>query len=313
VEAASFFLTQSGSAAEITQNHKQLKESIHWTRRSYNLGSQSLLLDALDHSKDEIRSQYDTYVTRLDTLILVLALIWPLALNTIQFSDAFVPGLVHEKNCPECMEVEYRWTVYVWVGFLGGILILPFWGILMLIRVKMKLDSWLEYSLAGIHLERRHIIDEFNASGSDNQQEGNVTNLVGAVFRYQDYLGRIWSAECGWLVHAATTLLWLSAYGGLLLVSLSMLVFFVDKGGHFKENSPLFTFIIGTGCVTPAFYVLYMKCYGRRAVPPEGQLDVMAKAGFPLADARVQKCPPSPRRCRSSSGSFLRDASPLII
>lgn len=296
--AARVLLDQSGSAAEITQNHQQQKETIHWTKRGFYLDSYSLLLDALDHSKDEIRSQYDTYVYRIDTLILVLALIWPFALNTIQFSDPFVPGLVHEKNCPECLEAKYRWVVYVWVSLLGTILILPFWGILMLIRVKFKLDSWLEYSLAGIHRERREVMQD-DPNRPDNQQI--VAHLVDTVLRYQDYLGRIWSSECGWLVHAATMLLWMSTVAALWLVSLSMIIFFWDKGGPFKKNLPYFAAMITFGCITPAIYVLKQKFCTPAPRRPSGDADVMAEEEFPLTSARVQHSKPTLRRNRSWS------------
>jgi len=294
---AKFLLDQSGQIAEIRQNHVHQKEQIHWAKRSFHMDSQSLLLDALDHSKEEIRSHYETYVNRIDTPLLVLALIWPFALNTIQFSDPFVPQ--NPEECPDCIEAQYQWLVGLWVGFMGIILILPFWGILMMIRCKLKLDSWLEFSLAGLNRERRHIIrcaqakheantaqlDDCSQPVDDDTQQ-MVGQLVDVVFKYQEYLARIWTAECGWLVHASTMLLWMSAVAALLLTSLSMVIFLYDKGGMHRTTCPYFGVLITSGCVLPAVYVLQQRlCNSVR--PPKGEEDdEMHEAAFPLASAQ---------------------------
>ncbi|CAJ1438952.1 unnamed protein product [Effrenium voratum] len=142
-----------GQMVEIGQSHVHQQEQIRWARRAYQLESQSVRLDVFDHVKEEIRSHHDTYMGRIDALLLVLALVWPFGLNTIQFSDPFVPQT--EMECEDCIEVQYTWLVGAWIMLLGMILILPFWGILMLIRCKLKLDRWLEYSLARLNQARR--------------------------------------------------------------------------------------------------------------------------------------------------------------
>jgi hypothetical protein len=268
------------------------------------MDSQSLLLDALDHSKEEIRSHYETYVNRIDTPLLVLALIWPFALNTIQFSDPFVPQ--SKEECPHCLEARYPWLVVLWVGSMGVILILPFWGILMLIRCKLKLDSWLEYSLAGLNRERRPLILKARdaAAAAKRQEdhgfdiEGMVAQLVDVVLAYQDYLARIWTAECGWLVHVSTMLLWMSAVAALFLTALSMVIFLNDKGGVHAESAQYFAVLIASGLVLPAVYVVQQRLTNT-VRPPDGDPDDLHQAAFPLCALRAQKAPG-----RSQSMSF---------
>mmetsp|Transcript_37507 Transcript_37507/g.86537 ORF Transcript_37507/g.86537 Transcript_37507/m.86537 type:complete len:446 (+) Transcript_37507:85-1422(+) len=141
-----------GQLGELAQGHVHQREQIQWTRRSYALDAHALRLDALDHAKGEIKSHYETYVSRIDTLLLVLALIWPFALNVIQFSDPFVPD-VESKG----IAGQHPALFVTWVSLIAIILVLPFWGILMLIRCKLRLDSWLEFALAGVNRERRDL------------------------------------------------------------------------------------------------------------------------------------------------------------
>lgn len=280
-----------GQIVEISQSHSHQKEQVHWTKRGYHLDSQSLRLDALDHAKEEIRSHYDTYVSRLDTLLLVLALIWPFALNTIQFSEAFVPGLKSAHECPECIENIYEWLVGVWVALLGLILLLPFWGILMLIRCKLKLDSWLEYSLAGLNRRRREIVKVSQPSGGiiqDDETEKIVFNLVNVVLEYQEYLAEIWTGECSHLVHSATSLLWMSAVGALLLTAVSVWIFLFNQGGVHAYYSSYFFVMIVIAVMGPVVYLIWEK--GRPKIkPPRVDPQELARSSFPLTSPRVRK------------------------
>lgn len=281
---------------------------MQWAKKDYEMGAQSLMLDALDHSKEEIRSHYSTYVNRLNTPLLVLCLIWPLALNTIQFSDPFVPGIEDNDpaHCPDCIENAYAWIIEWWVYLLATVLTLPFWGILMLIRCKLKLDSWLEYSLAGLSRERRRIVKEAQAeqAAPKNDAERMVAQLVTVVLEYQDYLARIWTAECGWLVHASTMILWMSALGSLLLTALSEAIFLRDKGGFHTTCSPYFVAFIIFGVIVPGVYVAYQRLFAAPVLIPEGlhqEEDDMYE--YPLTSKRVQRGPSALRRTTTFSDS----------
>jgi len=278
--AGSFLVENTGQVGELAQNHKYHKEAITWARRNFQLDAQSLLLDALDHSKEEIRSTYETYMGRIDTPLLVLALIWPFALNTIQFSDPFVPQSA--DKCPDCIEAQYPWLIGAWVFLMGTILVLPFWGILMFIRCKRKLDNWLEVSLAAMSRERSEVHDALanqddwgegdrDISGEQDRTKQRVGNLVTIVNDYQMWLVRIWESECGWLVRVATMFLWMSATAALLLTSLSMLVFLQDKGGMQEESAPYFGFMIAASVVIPIIYICIQKA-SAAAKPPEESL-----------------------------------------
>merc|ERR1719188_1365183 len=91
-----------GQALELWRAQQHHEVDMKYNMINLHQDMQNLRLDALDHAKEEIRSHYDTYVGRIDTLLLVLALIFPFALNVIQFSDPFVPAT--EETCPDCIE-----------------------------------------------------------------------------------------------------------------------------------------------------------------------------------------------------------------
>ena len=148
--------------------------------------------------------------------------IWPFALNAIQFSDPFIPQT--EFQCAHCIEVKHKWIVFLWMTLLGAILVLPFWGILMLIRCRLKLDAWLEYSLARLSQARRgmKITPQTKMGSTRNEDDEDdhddtkdiVCRLVNMVAECQEYLGLMWTEECSWLVHTSTSLLWISAACG---------------------------------------------------------------------------------------------------
>jgi len=281
-------LENVAQVAQIGQSRAQHNEQIWWARRSYLLDTQSVRLDALDHAKEEIKSHYDTYVGRIDTLLLVLALIFPFALNVIQFSDPFVPTTA--EACPDCIESEYKWLVWIWACLIGVVLVLPFWGILMLIRCKLRLDKWLEISLAGLHAQRTKVVavsrpsqswltqsetDETARAERDEETEQIVYKLVTMVLGYQEYLATQWNDELGQLVWASTALLWLSASAALLLTALSMWIFLVNKGDEHTVASYYFAAILSAGLAVP---VMYMAWRGRREeVKPPNFTGVDAK------------------------------------
>ncbi|CAE7215953.1 hypothetical protein AK812_SmicGene5658 [Symbiodinium microadriaticum] len=253
-----------GQVVEIGQAQVHQKEQVLWARRAYQLESQSVRLDVFDHVKEEIRSHHDTYMGRIDVLLLVLALIWPFALNAIQFSDPFIPQT--EFECEHCIEVKHKWIVFVWMTLLGAILVLPFWGILMLIRCRLKLDAWLEYSLARLSQARRgmNITPQTKMGSTRNEDDEDdhddtkdiVCRLVNMVAECQEYLGLMWTEECSWLVHTSTSLLWISAGAALLLTALSIWVFMVNKGGAHSKFGNWFAVIVSLGMAVPLVYMM---------------------------------------------------------
>ncbi|CAJ1370979.1 unnamed protein product [Effrenium voratum] len=270
-----------GQMVEIGQSHVHQQEQIRWARRAYQLESQSVRLDVFDHVKEEIRSHHDTYMGRIDALLLVLALVWPFGLNTIQFSDPFVPQT--EMECEDCIEVQYTWLVGAWIMLLGMILILPFWGILMLIRCKLKLDRWLEYSLARLNQARRGMnIAPPKEEERDEEEEHDDTKeivccLVNMVAECQEYLALIWTEECGWLVQTSTTLLWLSATAALMLTAESVWVFMFNKGSSHATWGNVFACLVLFALVLPAVYVLRQRSW-EELEPPSGHGEELSLA-----------------------------------
>lgn len=273
-----------GQALELKRGEEHHEADMLFNRLNYHQDKQNLRLDALDHAKEEVRSHYDTYVGRIDTLLLVLALIWPFALNTIQFSDPFLPQ--DEEKCPDCIEVQHELLVHAWVLMNAIILILPFWGILCLIRVKLKLDGWLEYSLAGLKKERRQIVvamtrgvreenkgSVMSYAQEEDKADKHVRNLVLKVSEYQDYLAKIWTNECSFLVHSARNLLWMSAYAALALTALSVWMFLWNKGNASRTASYYFALIIAGGFFAPLIFWLVQWYSGETESPEDGSSD----------------------------------------
>mmetsp|Transcript_53696 Transcript_53696/g.148927 ORF Transcript_53696/g.148927 Transcript_53696/m.148927 type:complete len:422 (-) Transcript_53696:150-1415(-) len=319
VAVSSALFGQAPQLLELGQSQVHQREQMKWVRAAYHLDSQSLRLDVLDHAKEEIRSHYDTYVGRIDTLLLVLALIWPFGLNTIQFSDPFLP--MTEAVCPDCVEAEHWGLVAFWVTLIAIVLILPFWGILMLIRCKLKLDGWLEYSLAGLHEKRRRIIiagvpatpkrpartissmstatsKEEVLEQQDDDTPQVVSELVNCVLEHQEYLQRMWAAECGWLVRASMMLLWMSAFAALLLTSVSLWIFLVNKRGWHEYCSTWFGVLILGGMLGPALYLAYQRSWPSVERP---QREV--SPGF--TDTEEDELGPVPELLSTSSGGIL--------
>eukprot|EP00930_Biecheleria_cincta_P019900 TRINITY_DN15083_c0_g1_i2.p1 TRINITY_DN15083_c0_g1~~TRINITY_DN15083_c0_g1_i2.p1 ORF type:complete len:384 (+),score=58.36 TRINITY_DN15083_c0_g1_i2:36-1187(+) len=289
-----------GQIGEIVQGQLHQREQIGWARRAYNLDCQSVRLDVWNHVKDEIRSHYDTYMGRIDTLLLVLALIWPFALATIQFSDPFMPRA--EQDCDDCVEVRYYGLVIVWTILVGLILVLPFWGILMCIRCKLKLDRWLEYSLARLNHARRAMHSSTDAPSEGQERNDDtkevVNNFLNVCAQCQEYLALIWMEECGWLVHGATILLWLSACGAMLLTATSMFMYLMNKGGHHSQCAVVLMIIVAVGLTVPAAYVIRQRSWDLLE-PPSGHGEELTLA-LALSNRECLHLPEERRRKAAS-------------
>merc|ERR1740117_2604821 len=123
-------LADAGGVARAVQGRLYQKENVSWIRRNYVLDTQAMRLDLLSSAKDEIRAHYETYLTRLDTLLLVTALLWPFGLASLQFSDEFIPQT--EDVCGYCIEAKHPWLISVWVWLVDIILFLPMWSCTLL-------------------------------------------------------------------------------------------------------------------------------------------------------------------------------------
>merc|ERR1712007_27319 len=99
-----------GQFVEIGQGQAHQREATRWARKNYALDTQALKIDLLGDTREDIRRTYDTYIERLDTLLLLNAIILPFALQTLQFSDQFVPGFACAVN-PDtyCLVAQYPW------------------------------------------------------------------------------------------------------------------------------------------------------------------------------------------------------------
>eukprot|EP00928_Gymnodinium_smaydae_P087351 TRINITY_DN71626_c0_g1_i1.p1 TRINITY_DN71626_c0_g1~~TRINITY_DN71626_c0_g1_i1.p1 ORF type:complete len:444 (-),score=45.09 TRINITY_DN71626_c0_g1_i1:233-1510(-) len=304
-------LANLGQFAEIGQAHAYQREQMQWARRAYCLDSRALRIDLLNAVKEDVRDHHQTYAGRIDTLLLVHTLLLTFALATLQYSDQFVPS----SECVDCEEVEHPWMVFAWVYSVVGILILPFWSIVMLIWTKLQLDHWLENSLGRLNLELRSSLSaqalpelsppsqtEGATANSISEKEGTLLleRVEGAVNRlsifvaeHQDSFQRIWNRECRLMINASTVFLWVSC---ALAIAITAFMFWLFLENHMQgvHRTASTHFAVATLCglVAP---IGYAAVYGWR---------LQSREISPMAD-EFEDCIDLP----SATGSTTLDAT----
>jgi hypothetical protein len=288
-------MSDVGGLMVVAQNYKHQQENVRWIRRNYVLDTHALRLDLLSNAKDEIRVHYDTYVGRLDTLVLVNALLLPFGLASLQFTDFFIPTTSkmgedecgEDDECDQWVESRHPWMVTFWTYRVGLTLFMPAWSIVLLIRCRTKLDSWLKSSLDHLSTERRLQVQGFctgsqagsfthsmvaptesrrpdaeNKASEEIHREMHdvVARLGHFIVSYQDQFFRVWNNECGWMVRLSITLLFIAAVSALALTSLMFWMWVYNQatspgGDNFHGASTLFCVVIGFGLVCPVIYL----------------------------------------------------------
>ncbi|CAK8993422.1 unnamed protein product [Durusdinium trenchii] len=229
------------------------REQMQWARRAYCLDSRALRIDLLNAVKEDVRDHHQTYASRIDTLLVVHTLLLTFALATLQYSDQFVPV----SGCVECEENEHPWLVTCWVYAVSGILILPFWGIVLLIWSKLQLDHWLESLSADVNVES---LGDREGTELLERVEGAVTRLSSFVVEHQESFKRVWNQECRFMISAATVFLWVSCVLAILITAGMFWLFLqnhmTDQHRHAATHFALCTIL---GLLAPVAYGLYFR------------------------------------------------------
>lgn len=261
-------MATAASIGEIAQDAVYQHEQMRWSRRNYALDVQALKIDLLGAARDDVRGTYDTYIERHTTMLLLNGLVLPFALNCLQFSSSFLP---HTRQMCEdkdegygddrCIEVQHPWMVTIWSYFVGMELIMPFWSILMLLRCKVWLDTWLQASLDHLQEMRRNIISRSNENGPSvpttetiKQQEGLIARVGEFIVDYQDKFASLWNVRCAPLVWFSTMLLWASAYGAIVLCGYMFWIFLVNRRGRQHTAHVHFAVLISIGLLMPIIF-----------------------------------------------------------
>mmetsp|Transcript_33061 Transcript_33061/g.71967 ORF Transcript_33061/g.71967 Transcript_33061/m.71967 type:complete len:341 (-) Transcript_33061:182-1204(-) len=305
-----------GQFVEIGQGHAHQREQIRWSRRGHALDSQALKVDLLGAARDDIRGTYDTYVERLDALLLLNALLLPFALNSLQFSDQFVPGLGCSANL--CVESEYPVIYTAWVYLVGIDLVMPFWAILLLLLSRMKLDGWLQQTLEDLHDLRRSIMPQSFAKLDDStenslaeEQQQTIARLGTFIVRSQDGFMDLWTSQCAAHVTWATRFLWVSAYVAIAMTAFMFWIFLVDRPEGEHHNHVHFLCITLVGLLGPV--VAYAWSRRNRAAlsisrstsgSTNGSTNGSTASSFITSEAHSRSHIPT-----SSSGLFCRSSS----
>jgi len=216
---------------------------------------------------DDVRGTYDTYVERLDSLLLLNALILPFALNTLQFSDQFIPGShgCDPEDLDSCIVVRHPWLHSMWIYLVGIDLFLPFWAILLLLQCKGRLDTWLQSTLTDLQRMRRAIINvDTNLTNPSvpksskqiedelaDYQQRLIGDLGGFIVSYQDMFSQFWTTQCGPLVDYATWLLLCSATVAIALTSYMFWIFLASRSDYLRHDHLHFLGITAIGFLIP--------------------------------------------------------------
>mmetsp|Transcript_8401 Transcript_8401/g.18244 ORF Transcript_8401/g.18244 Transcript_8401/m.18244 type:complete len:390 (+) Transcript_8401:171-1340(+) len=285
-------LANLGQLVDIGQGQAHHREQIWWTRRNYALDAQALKIDLLGAARDDVRGTYDTYIERLDTLLLLNALLLPFALNTLQFSDEFVPKTENDADCNDCIEARHPWLGYVWVYLVAACLILPFWALLLLLRCKMDLDRWLQHTLDSLQALRRDMIAPSRVSaevvataagrrGAEaarqkqeelaEEQEHVVAQLGSFIVEYQDMFTEVWGGHCAPMVFWATRLLWMSACLAIALTGHMFTIFLANRRGEQREAADHFFVLFCAGLGLPVVVYAWSRCRSPWPAPPQSE------------------------------------------
>lgn len=254
------------------------------------MDSRALRLDLLCAARDDIRGTYDTYTEQINTLMILTAFVLPFALGIVQLSDQYVPQT--EESCIEnevvpCFEVANPWIVYMWSYIVAVTLILPFWGLLLLLQCKVKLDNWLKFSMDSLQELRREVLTVQNPASPGlgnsevartlpggvsraeskrkeaiaDEQEQTIARVGDFILACQDSFAEVWSRECTPAVFWATRLLWGSVSMAVALAGLMYWWFMKNRHGHLDSlhvHAGIWLFLglfapVGVVCLKPHF------------------------------------------------------------
>eukprot|EP00929_Paragymnodinium_shiwhaense_P035364 TRINITY_DN19095_c0_g1_i2.p1 TRINITY_DN19095_c0_g1~~TRINITY_DN19095_c0_g1_i2.p1 ORF type:complete len:395 (+),score=48.27 TRINITY_DN19095_c0_g1_i2:102-1286(+) len=254
-------LSTVGTFWEIGQGQVHQRQNVRWARRGYTLDVQALKIDLLAAARDDVRGTHQTYIGQLDTLLLLNGLLLPFALSTLQFSDEFVPKDVDQ--CQDCFEVVNNWLVTIWVYIIAATVALPFWSLLLLLRCKIWLDTWLQNTLDEIQEQRRDILSpptgptlsEINENAAAGQEE-LVVNLGAFIVYHQDQFAECWNGHCRPLVRLAMRLLIAGCCVCVILVALMFWIYLVNRDGVSQPAHGHFLFVMAVGLLCPALWFL---------------------------------------------------------
>eukprot|EP00434_Breviolum_minutum_P028211 symbB.v1.2.024957.t1/scaffold2364.1/size162346/4 len=246
-------LANLGQFVEIGQGQAFQREQMQWARRAYYF---ILRCGPKTSTKD--------WKTK-DTLLVVHTLLLTFALATLQYSDQFVPV----SGCVECEENEHPWLVTCWVYAVSGILILPFWGIVLQLGFCFG-DA--ESSIHGANLMSNSLSADINTEscGADREGsqllervEGAVTRLSSFVVEHQESFKRVWNQECRFMISAATVFLWVSCVLAILITAGMFWLFLQNHmaGQHRHAATHFALCTLGTVCglMMPLFYGLWFR------------------------------------------------------
>lgn len=324
-----------GTFAEMGQSQAHQQEQIKWTRRAYRLDKHAIRIDLLNAAKEDIRDHYETYITRIDTMLLVHTLLFTFALATLQFSDSFV--LQAADVCPNCIEVRYAWITYLWIILIVGMIVFPFWSMVSSIWCKLQLDNWLENSVATLnqefrsHLWTNSLADEDEVTKQDEAKaeeaiQEYITNLGRFVMKYQYDFNQLWSEECELLVKAASRSLWVSAGVAVCLTALMFGLFLGNRGD--RDLALCFSFLVSMGIFLPGCYTIKVVRRRRKVWHEEAEQSPitrrastadlgMAYDGSPIrSPSRVNMTSDTPRRMSSTAdidwGTAMSSGAPTM-
>jgi hypothetical protein len=263
--AALGHVSNLGQLVEIGQGHSHQREQIRWTKRGFAADSQALKVSLLGAARDDIRGTYDSYVERLDSLLLLTGILFTTALSLIQFSNNFMPGLtcLDRKDAEDCIEVRFPWLLTVWTYLIAIDLFLPLYSLCALLYCKRKLETWLQHTLYRLQQMRKDIvitdIRDTTAAQEEEMAEDQkriVAEMGDFIVRSQDSFLAGWNADCA--LHASAThwLLFFSVFISEILVAFMVWVYLADRVSSESYDHIHFAVISIVGFALPSSFFI---------------------------------------------------------
>lgn len=329
------------SLMSVGQEAAHHREQLVWSRRSYALDAIGMKVGLLKAARDEVRGTYDTYVDRLDTLLLLNGILMPFAMNVLQFCDVFLMKTEFDDDCDDCMEKHHPWIGYLWAYLVGLVLIFPFWALLIALGCKDALDQWLQNALADLQELRRDFAanNEPEAAGALDaarrvsgkaaaawiskelrlaqemvcENERVVEKLGEFVVGFQDNFTETWTTRCLPQVFWANRLLWAAVIVCVCMTGQMFGVFLINRKGKQEDESSHFIVLCFAGLGLPVYAMIFWRTCKpfpnlQPFAEPVSWRDALARTFLP--DLSRPPPPLTPSRARSPSRASSTPRSP---
>lgn len=245
-----------GSAGELVQGQIFQNEQLHEARKAYQLDLFSLSLDILAKCREEVKDLFESYSGRVDTYLVVHTLLLSLGFAAVQYSDELVPD--DETNIT---------VLFLFVTLFSLTMIVPFFAIVLLLRVRGCLDHWFDENIRLLNREM-FLGFEYSSFARKKSQESEVaeTNQMGLIKELGNLLARcsesfekMWEKKCKYWYDLSGILFWICCVMSLALIGIMMGHYFSHKYTIHSWIMPYFIIVLTLGAISSSIFLLPIR------------------------------------------------------